>query len=557
MTDAMAGADLPELVARARRHASETPDKKFLVFQDGPSIVSLTYADLWARATGFASGLSARGVQQGDLVVLFLPQGADVYAVFLACLMVGARPCIMAPPTPKQDVGTYYANNSVLLDRIGPKLIVTGPDLVQAFCANLPAHASVLAEPSSLAAGEGEAIGADADGIAFLQFSSGTTALKKGVLLPHRSVNAQCRLYAERIGLTQDDVIVTWLPLYHDMGLIACFILPLWAGATVVAMDNYHWLARPRRLLDLAATYRATLMWLPNFAFNYLAQRVSGEACDLSSLRAVINCSEPCRPASHHAFEERFAAWGLRSHVTQTCYAMAEATFAVSQSIIGQPCAEISVDPDALDKGEVVVTTPDTGMRLISSGVPLPGFDLTLVDDNRMPLGAGRLGEIAIRGPSLAEGYFRDVDTTARLFTADGLYYTRDLGFMHEGQLYVLGRQDDVLIVFGRKLRAPELESALGGIPGIKPGRLIVLGRAGDSIGTNELYLLYEPENPDSAAEDIAFAARGILLSTAGLSFRQIFRVDAGSLIKTTSGKISRSANGRLLTQLIAAGETT
>ena len=549
------GDEIPELVARARRHASETPEKTFLVFHDGQSISQLTYADLWVRASSFAAGLSRRGVHNDDLVVLIMPQGADVYAAFLACLMVGANPCIMAPPTPKQDIDTYYANNRTLLDRIGPKLIVTTTDLFLTFGQNLPQHASVLAEPVALALGGEGRVAARSDGTAFLQFSSGTTALKKGVLLSHQSINAQCRLYAERIGLTKDDVIATWLPLYHDMGLIACFILPLWAGATVVAMDNYHWLARPRRLLDLASTYRATLMWLPNFAFNYLAQRVTGDACDLSSLRAVINCSEPCRPSSHHAFEERFISWGLRQNVAQTCYAMAETTFAVSQSAIGQVCSEITVDSFALDMGAVVLDPADGGIRLISCGLPLPGFDVTIVGEDRAPIATGRVGEIALRGPSLADGYFRDEETTRRLFTPDGVYYTRDLGFMHEGQLYVLGRQDDVLIVFGRKLRAPELEALLAEIPGIKPGRLIVLGRTGDKVGTNELYLLYEPDDAGVAANDIASAARRVLLSAAGLSFKQIFPVDAGTLIKTTSGKIARAANGRLLIQLIEAGE--
>jgi len=555
MIGAMVGADFPELVARAQRHASESPDKNFLIFQNSQAEIRLTYAELWARSRSFASGLAFREVHKGDLVVLIMPQGADVYAVFLACLMVGARPCIMAPPTPKQDVEAYYASNRILLNRIAPALIVTNTELFAEFSSNLPQHASSLAEPLALALGGAEVEPAGSDGIAFLQFSSGTTALKKGVLLSHEAVNVQCRLYAERIALKKDDVIATWLPLYHDMGLIACFILPLWAGATIVAMDNYHWLARPRRLLDLASTYRATLMWLPNFAFNYLAQRVTGEACNLSSLRAVINCSEPCRPSSHHAFEDRFASWGLRPAVTQTCYAMAEATFAVSQSILGQPCAEISVDPEALDAGEVVLVSSSAGLRLISCGVPLPGFEITIVDDNRALVAADRVGEIALRGASLADGYFRDAATTAQLFTADGLYYTRDLGFMHDGQLYVLGRQDDVLNVFGRKLRAPELESELGEIAGIKPGRLIVLGRASDDVGTNELYLLYEPEHPDLAADEIASMARRVLLSTAGLSFKQVFRVDAGALIKTTSGKISRAANGRLLAQIIEAGD--
>ena len=550
----MAAPDLPELVARAYRHACEMPDKSFLIFQDGQSTSCLTYADLWARARSFASGLADRHVGKDALVVLIMPQGPDVYAAFLACLIVGAKPCIMPPPTPKQDVETYYASNRILMGRIAPRLIVANSELLCDFAKNLPEVASLLAGPTELAQSKTDVPPAGPDGTAFLQFSSGTTALKKGVMLSHRSVNAQCRLYAERIGLTKDDVIATWLPLYHDMGLIACFILPLWAGATVVAMDNYHWLARPRRLLDMTASHRATLMWLPNFAFNYLAQRVTGDACDLSSLRAVINCSEPCRPSSHHAFQERFASWGLRPNVTQTCYAMAETTFAVSQSTIGQACAEICVDPKALDGGEVVRASADAGVGLISCGVPLPGFDLMIVDDNRLPVEMGRVGEIALRGPSLADGYFRDTDTTERLFRSDGYYFTRDLGFLHDGQLYVLGRQDDVLIVFGRKLRAPELESALGEIPGIKPGRLIVLGQAGDSVGTNELYLIYEPSHPDIDVGGIVSAARRILLSTAGLSFKQVFRVDAGTLIKTTSGKISRTANSRLLAQLIETG---
>lgn len=545
---------VPSLLARAERHAHAHPDKPFVIISATSGTTTLTYGELWSRAGRYAAGLSGAGVVAGDVVPIVLPYSVDVYAIFVGVMMLGAQPCIMPPHTPKQDEAAYYSAHAQLFERIAPRRIVMSPALQHLYAQNLPELAPRLADPAGILAPAARQLAAIGASTAFLQFSSGTTALKKGVLLSHLAVEAQCERYAAAIGATGDDVIVSWLPLYHDMGLLACFILPLWSGATIVGMDNYEWLARPRRILDLTAEYRGTLMWLPNFAFNYLAQRVRGDAGDLSSLRAVINCSEPCRPSSHHAFEERFIPWGLKPGTSQTCYAMAEATYAVTQSTPGAPPAELVVDALALEAGSVREPGEGAVTALISSGRPLRDFVIRIVDEGGAALGDNAVGEILIRGPSMADGYFRDPDLTSERFQSDGFYRSRDLGFMRDGELYVLGRSDDVIIVFGRKLRAPELEASLGVVPGIKSGRVIVVAQDSAEIGTNEVFLLYETDDGTIAESTVAADARRIMLAETGLSFRQVLRVAPGSLIKTTSGKLSRPANTRLLEQLMATG---
>jgi len=544
-----------DLVARVRRHAAKQPDKPFARIVSGDA-ATITYGELWDRAGRYAAGLAASGVSQGDIVPVILPYGGDLFSVFLGCMIRGARPCIMPPHTPKQDEASYYQSHDILFSRVGPRLIVMPPALQALYNANLPRLRDQLTSPARVLGAATMEPEIAPDGIAFLQFSSGTTALKKGVMISHAAVRAQCARYAAEMRVSGDDVFVSWLPLYHDMGLITSFILPMWAGATVVGMDNYEWLARPRRILDLVAEHRGTLMWQPNFAFNYLAQRVRGAPADLSSLRAVVNCSEPCRPDSHWAFETRFADWGVRPGVAQTCYAMAEATFAVTQSSLGKAPTECEVDPVGLDNGKVLPAGEGRALRLISCGAPLRDFELRVIDGDGADVAEGLVGEIAVRGPSMAAGYFGDPELTAQRFLPDGFYLTRDLGFIRDGELYVLGRVDDIIVVFGRKLRAPEIEAALGTVPGVKPGRAIVLAQRSAVLGTNEVYFLYEADVDAPPEATVAAEARQVMLADTGLSFRQVIRVEAGSLLKTTSGKLSRPANTRLLEKLLEASES-
>ena len=381
------------------------------------------------------------------------------------------------------------------------------------------------------------------DAMALLQHSSGTTGLKKGVALTYDAILAQIESYATALRLGADDVVVSWLPLYHDMGLIACLVAPAFAGTTIVQIDTFAWLARPTLLFEAIMAYRGTLVWLPNFAFEHLT-RVAGRRAaefDLSRVRAFIDCSEPCRAASFDRFLAAFAAAGIRPDQLQCCYAMAETVFAVTQTELGTAPRRLRVDASRLGFGDRLVLAEQDGTELLESGMPVAGVDATIYDRERRPLGEGVVGEIGIRAPFLFAGYRGDAARSATRL-ADGTYFSGDLGLLRHGHLYVLGRADDAIVVNGRNLYAHEIEAVLGGIDGLKPGRSFAVGHFDERIGSETLVLICERSSNDADDDMVARIAETIV-SVFEVTPRHVRLVPEGWLVKTTSGKISRHEN--------------
>ncbi len=387
------------------------------------------------------------------------------------------------------------------------------------------------------------------DETAFLQFSSGTTGLRKGVMLSHRSVLAQIELYSAALSLDAADLIATWLPLYHDLGLIACFILPLVTGTPIVMLDAFEWVSRPVRLFQAVTKHRATLVWLPNFAFNHLAATVPVRpGLDLSSVRAFINCSEPCKIESMRRFAAKFAAINARPDQLQACYAMAEAVFAVTQTGLGHEPATLTVDRTAfVDEQRVVPVSSGHSaaapLELVSTGRLLPGFALRVLGPDGADLPADRVGELAIRGPSMFDGYYRSPEASAEPFR-DGWYLTGDLGFVRDGELFVTGRAKDIVIVYGKNFYSHDIEDLAGGVDGVKPGRAVAFGVYNELAGSESVVICAETDetDPDRQAA-IAHRVKAAVLSSLDLAVGAVVTVPPRWLIKTSSGKISRAQN--------------
>ena len=359
-----------------------------------------------------------------------------------------------------------------------------------------------------------EPVAAEGD-LAFLQHSSGTTGLKKGVCLSHGAVLTQIGHYAAAIGLTPDDRVASWLPLYHDMGLITSFLMPAVCGIPIVSLDAQEWVLKPTLLLDAIEHHRASLCWLPNFAFLHIARLAEPERqWDLSSLRLVVNCSEPCRAKAFDVFAERFAASRLPADALQTSYAMAENVFAVTQTLPGRPVRR--------GRG-----------AFLSSGPPLTGVEIRIVGEDP--------GEIVLRSDCLFGGYFRQPELTAARLR-DGWYHTGDIGFLAGGELFVVGRLDDVLNLNGRKLIAHELEDALNGVAGIAPGRVLVYADFDEAAGAAQLVVAAELAG-DGGDAGVAQAVRHAVMAQCGLRPHRVRLLARGFLIKSTSGKISRAAS--------------
>jgi acyl-CoA synthetase (AMP-forming)/AMP-acid ligase II len=369
------------------------------------------------------------------------------------------------------------------------------------------------------------------------------------VALSHQAIFNQLEAYAQALQLSASDVVVSWLPLYHDMGLIAGFLLPILSLLPLVLLSPFDWVRAPHSLLQAVSQFRGTLTWLPNFAYNFCATKIRArdlEGVDLTSWRAVINCSEPVLWKSHQMFLERFAPYGLSANALATCYAMAENVFAVTQGGIQAPLTIDSVSQSAFF-GERIArpALPDEpALNLVSCGPPLAHTRVRILDKAHHPMPERRLGEIALLSNCLLTEYYRRPDLTAKAFH-QGWYLTGDLGYLADGELYVTGRSKDLIIVGGKNIYPQDLETLASEVPGVHPGRVVAFGVPNEQTGTEDVVLIAEAETPAhlSAAERISNELRQQVTRGSEIALRHVHLVERGWLLKTSSGKVARSAN--------------
>ena len=511
----------------------------------------MSFADVAAAARRAASAWKARGVGRGDLVVLVGTHPPDLYACWLGAVWLGAVPTILAEPSVRIDAERYRRRLAALLERNDARHLALDPQ----YSGEAPWPAGVgRSSYEEIAAGSpgtvvGEPPEVDPGDLLLLQHSSGTTGLQKGVMLSHGAVAAHAEDYAAALGLTDDDVVVSWLPLYHDMGFIACFLLPLARGVPVVWLSPFEWVANPALLLEAASAERATLAWLPNFAYPFLAQRVRelADDVDLSSLRAVINCSEPVTGEAFDPFAKRFTRHGLRPEALHTCYAMAENVFAVTTSSPDAPPHRLAVDRETWFHQHQAVETPEgstDAVHLLSSGLPLPRCRVRIARPDGTEAERGEVGRVLIRSPFLFDGYFRRPDLDEGLFDGDGFYDTGDLGFVDRtGHLYVTGRAKDLIIVGGRNVYPQDVEAVVAEVEGVVPGRVVCFGVAVEALGTEGLVVLAESETPEEEWRRLARRIRGAVPAQLDLDLVDVRIAPRGSLSKSTSGKLARAGN--------------
>ncbi len=384
--------------------------------------------------------------------------------------------------------------------------------------------------------------------IVLLQHSSGTTGLQKGVALSHQSVLNQITTYADVLHITDDDVIVSWLPLYHDMGLIAGFLMPILYGLPMVLMSPFDWVRAPQRLMHAVSKYKGTLVWLPNFAYNFCAKKIRPrhmEGVDLSSWRAVINCSEPMRQDSHQLFLEAFKPYGFPDTAIATSYAMAENTFAVTQGGINTSVRVDPVDRDSLQVDRIARPAKEGKpfVNMVSAGLPIPNTEVKVMDPQGTPLPDRHIGEIALRSNSMLTEYYHRPKTTKDAFL-DGWYLTGDYGYMLDGEIYITGRKKDLIIVGGKNIYPQDLERIAMAVPGVHPGRVVAFGIFSKRMGTEQVVIVAEvdTEDPDEK-ERITNEIRQAVTQGSAVALRHVLLVREGWIIKTSSGKTARLAN--------------
>ncbi len=523
-------------------HVRDRPGKAALILRRGDRFEAWSYADLAGRAARWAGRLAAakdEAASDRRVVLIVADHGIDTYAAFLGALAAGLTPGMLPPPTVRQPRDAYVETHRQVIARVRPLALVAPEAAADPVASAAQGCAPVLSGPSGWLPAP-PSPRRSPDETALLQHSSGTTGLKKGVALTFGQVDAHVTMLAQATGFCAHDVVASWLPLYHDMGLVTGLLAPLSLGASVVAIDPFAWVAEPATWLRAVAEHRATLAWLPNFAFAHLARtRPEGERFDLSCLRLLNDCSEPCRPETVERFLDAFAGDGIGPSQLGCCYGLAEVVFAATQTVPGRAPHMLELDAAALEEGRVAA--PVGGGRrasLLSCGVPLPGVEVAI---DAPP---GFVGEIRVRSATAVDRYFEGKDRDPAV-DADGWRRTGDVGLLEGGELFVCGRIKETIIVRGRNLYGGDIEAVVGAVPGVKPGRAAAVPLDDAEAGSETLGLLVEAvgelDGPGRAA--LERAIRAAVRERFDVGVAEIGIGPPGWLAKSTAGKVSRGEN--------------
>ncbi|HSB41887.1 MAG TPA: AMP-binding protein [Methylomirabilota bacterium] len=539
------------LVSVLAYHAEATPERAHVLLreEDGRER-PITYGALWHRARAVAAGLRDRKVGAGDPVAIMLRTEAAFFPAFFGVLLAGGVPVPVYPPFRRDLIEDYARRQVGILANAGARAIITFPEAVRVAALLRSRVASMRHIVTVADLGETEATAGAAGGPgapALIQYTSGSTGAPKGVLLSHANLLANIRAIGEAIRVRPDDVAVSWLPLYHDMGLIGSWLGALYFGIPIAILSPLAFLARPARWLHAIHAHRATISAAPNFGFDLCARRIADEEIgdlDLSSWRLAMNGSEPVSPETIERFGRRFRPYGFRPHAMCPVYGLAEASVALT---IPAPGAGPRVDTIARETfqqaGRAVPAAGEPApLQLVSCGPPLPGHQVRVVDREGRPLGERVEGRIEFRGPSVTEGYWRSPAAT-RAARRDGWMDSGDLGYWADGELFISGRIKDLITKAGRNLYPQEVEDIVGEIPGIRKGCVAAFGVHDPSVGTERLVVVAETRARELAErERLRAAVMDRVVAALGIPADVVVIADPHAVLKTSSGKVRRSA---------------
>jgi fatty-acyl-CoA synthase len=516
----------------------------------GPAIVE--------RSQALVSSLQL--TRERSVVLLLLPHSPELFLLQLGLVLGGHVPAILAWPTSRIDPDKYQRNLVHQLSNLPADKLITLPRLAENLAGTLPYPVAGLPLEHGAAYEKLFPAGQISERLEhkefssrntrpspetlFLQFSGGTTGAQKAIVVTASMLSQQFAQLGAELTFTSEDGVVSWLPMYHDMGLIACYWMPLWHAAPSLQLGANDWIINPELLLKYIAQYRSTFCWLPNFSFSYLAQRREQMKGDfpLSSVRGWINCSEPVRLKSMLQFADAFASQGVRKDTLQASYAMAETVFAITQTELGRE--PFTVPRSRVHQGSRSYT--ELAFDLIddvyvSSGKPIRSTEVKIVAPDSSSCAEAVPGEIYVKTPSLFFGYWGSEGFQTHSLH-DGWHATGDFGFLVSGELFVIGRFKDIAIVGGHNIFPEDVEAIVNTIDGIYPGRVVAFGVEDQELGTQSLAVVAEVR--DAFTEDVETkleaAIRKLVLTAIGVAPRYVAVVPQRWIVKSTAGKISR-----------------
>lgn len=543
------------LVEALEWHVSAHADRCHLrILGDEGIDAELSYAALMERASAAAAGLLNRGVVPGDPVALMLPTGHDYFVSFASILLAGAIPVPIYPPARPSQLEDHLHRHVRILDNAGAVMLVTVPQaqrLGRLTRSHVPTMKDVTTPPELLTSGSvGPLPRPNGDDIALLQYTSGSTGNPKGVVLTHANLLANVRGVGRAAELGSSSVFVSWLPLYHDMGLIGAWLTSLYSATPLSVMSPLTFLSRPARWLQTISDHGGTISGGPNFGYELCVRKVTEaqlEDVDLSSWRIAFNGAEPVSPDTLERFSERFAPYGFDRAAITPVYGLAESTVGLTTPPLDRGPVIDRVDRDAMVKNGRAVPAPgdDDPLRFVACGYPLPGHELRIVDESGNELGDRQEGRIEFRGPSATSGYYRNPQATRELFHGSWLD-AGDLGYTVDGELYVTGRVKDIVIRAGQNLYPQELEEAIGGIAGVRQGCVAVFASTDADSGTERLVILAETREPGDENDELRGKILAVTHELLGAPPDEIVLVPPQTVLKTSSGKIRRAASREL-----------
>ncbi|MFO0665885.1 MAG: fatty acyl-AMP ligase [Polyangiaceae bacterium] len=527
-------------------------DRGFWFVRSDGSERFVSYAEMWERAHQRAAFLRGKGLEKGDRVALVVPDGDEFVLSFLGAIVGGLVPVPMYPQLSFKNVATYHDTVSHIVDASGAKLLVTTKSTVD-FVAPVQSRTPslkdiVLTDSFAELKDERVDVAVAPEDMCFLQFTSGSTSKPKGVMVSHLNLawNSECFMIH---GLGKDsysDKGVSWLPLFHDMGLIGFVIGPLFTNIQVAFLPTANFVRSPRIWLDTLSRHRGTITYAPNFAYSLVSKRVKEKdlaGLDLSCVRHAGCGAEPIQSRTLREFAEKLAPAGFNPKAFLPSYGMAEATLAISfseqrgnpdENRVGMRTDD--VDPKALELGTAKKAEGGAeSSELVNCGRAFPEHEIAIVDENGKRLEDRQVGQIITRGPSICAGYYQNPEATAEGMR-DGWLYTGDLGYMVKGEVFVCGRLKDMIIVRGRNFYPNDLEWSVGELERVRRGNVVAFGINVD--GAEELVICAEAFS--SGSEGLVDEIAQLIVDRFSLTAHKVELVPQGSIPRTSSGKPQR-----------------
>lgn len=533
-------------------YAAETPNRTHLILQDEHGKeVSITYKELLDRSRSVAAALINMGLESGDTVAIMQPSSAGFFYAFMGTLLAGGVPVPIYPPLRLHLMESYAKQEATILKNAEVKILIIFREaksvghLLQAFVPSLKKIVTVdqLLESRETA----PVFMASPDSHALIQYTSGSTSDPKGVLLTHANLLSNIRAYGEAIQLTPKDVAVTWLPLYHDLGLIGKWLGSLYCGAPLVVLSPVSFLNRPERWLWAIHYHRGSISAGPNFAFDLCAKKIDPaaiEGLDLSSWRTAICGAEMIHPKTIERFTKRFSQYGFKPESFMPVYGLAETSLGLTATPLNRGPLIDRVERTAFEEKWIanpVDQTVKNSLEFVSCGVVLPKHEIRIVNNHGAVMPERHVGHLQFRGPSSMQGYYHNQAATDAI-CHDGWFDSGDLAYLANNEIYITGRKKDVIIKAGRNLCSTEIENIVSTVPGVRQGCVIAFGVSDAQNGTEKLVVVAEKQAKDAIKNDELIAKINAEIENAlTITADDIVLVPQKSIPKTSSGKLQRA----------------